>query len=67
MAKIPTAKLIEKTRAQSEQEVLAKRQEYLDADRKPFRADGYGPGIMPQEVFDTHRHPSDPDYKPREV
>lgn len=67
MAKTPTDKQITRAQTQTEKEILEKRQAYLDAGKKPFVYNSYGPGVMPQEVFDQHRDPSDPDYKPKEV
>lgn len=38
---------------------------FRSKSKKPFRVDSRV-GVIPQDIYDQHRHPSDPDYKPRE-
>ncbi len=42
----------------------AKLAEFAALGKKPFRWEEHGPGIAPQDYYDSLRDPGDPDYKP---
>lgn len=49
---------------QTRKDLKNKRRQFRRRGKKPFQADSRI-GAIPQDIYDQHRHPSDPDYKPR--
>lgn len=49
----------------AEQQKLKEAKSKLEAKGKDFDIDAEGPGVVPQEIYDSEfRSPDDPDYKP---
>ena len=50
---------------QKEQQKLKEKKNQFAAKGKDFEIEANGPGIVPQEIYDSEfRSPDDPDYKP---
>lgn len=62
MAKELASEEIVKFQEIENKNLVAKKKEFA-AKGKTFRQDSYGPGVMPQDLYDKLRNPKDPKYK----
>lgn len=62
MARTPLDEEKDAARYETRKSIRNAKDRFRSKGKKPFRVDSRI-GVIPQDVYDRHRHPSDPDYK----
>lgn len=62
MARETSVKDLDKLLGEENKNLEAKKKEFASKG-KTFRRDSYGPGIVPDDIYDSLRDPNDPKYR----